>query len=103
MELRKLLRRILAQDPHRLIDEVAHSGSWRLLPSDPQLEILRAIVISLPVAMMHLLSWQERPFQHRSHHPGMLSDVTSAVGIRMLGLPDIDVAIAAPVPTFPLI
>jgi hypothetical protein len=55
--LGQLLRRVQAQNSYRLVHEIADPSSGRLLPSSPQLEVLGAVVVPLPVAMMHLLPW----------------------------------------------
>lgn len=55
--LGQLLGRVEAQNPHRLVHEIADSSSGRLLSSSPELEVFGTVVVPLPVAMMHLLSW----------------------------------------------
>jgi hypothetical protein len=74
-----------------------------LASSRPQFKVLWAVVIPLLVAMVNLFRGIQRAAQNLGHDLGVLGDVSSLVGVGVVGLPDVDVATAALVPTFPLI
>jgi hypothetical protein len=96
--LGELIRRIETENPHSLFYQVADSSSGWLPASSPQLKVPGPVVVSLSVAMMHLLLWQKRPPQHRSHDLRMLGDVPSFVGVGMFRFPDVDIPVAGFVP-----
>jgi hypothetical protein len=89
---------------HRLFHQIADSSSGWLSAANPEFEILGTVIVSLPVTVMHFLLRQERTPKDLGHDLCMFCDVSLALGIRMVGVPDIYIARAGGlVPTLPLI
>jgi hypothetical protein len=99
--LRKPIWCIEAENPHGLLYQITDSCSGWLPASSPQFKIFWTIIVPLPVTVMHLLFWQQRPPQYRSHDFCMLRHISLLVGVGVVWFPDVDVTIAGPEPALP--
>ena len=68
------------------------------LGSNPQLQVLGAVIITDAVAVMHVLPWQEIPAKHLLHDENVLKNVASVACPRVLRRPDQRIPVLVPGP-----
>jgi hypothetical protein len=75
---------IAGEDLPRPGDEISHAlALW--LVHDPELEVLRPVVVLQPIAMVYLLMREQRAAEHLAHDQDVLEHVTVLPGIGMAG------------------
>jgi hypothetical protein len=80
----------------------AETDAFRLLPDEPELEVLRAIVMPYAVDVVDFFAAREIAPEDAFHDQAMLPDVPGAIGVRVIGRPACYVsALGGVTPAFP--